>query len=416
MQSREGAVRRALMEHQAGVLAWEVRRLEHTNQMAEAQATRYQKEAEEVKALRLVAQQAAEQKAELAESQGRIKQLESMVADLGSREGRLLSQIESTESEKSRLRKDRDLANQQVDALRRENKTLSTTAETWSQAKSLLANALERPHLEDPSEMAEWIQKLVSSIKHKDEELRIIKEEMREVNTGMERELSRVAADRDTYKARLDEADRGMTQERSVAQKLGQMEEREKVSWSQVLATDETDHVLVQRLTETVKHLESENAQMHAALATAENQAWSRAATVSNGDTKRLEALRREMDANDVIIEDLWTILPTPASRRATGLIDVVSDKIKPSVVSPATECKPEALRALCEPAPALQREDYAGVQETARRVRTLIEDSRAIFERAIQAGKERELFKSNTARAQRLIEESQSSLATYQR
>lgn len=182
------------------------------------------------------------------------------------------------------------------------------------------------------------------------------------------------------------------------------------------MAIDKIDLDPIQRLTETVNQLESENAQMHAALATAENQAWNRAATVSNGDTKRLEALRREMDANDVIIGDLWTILPTPASRRSTGLIDVVSDKIKPSVISPATECKPEALRALCEPAPAPQREDYAGVQETVRRVRTLIEDSKAIFERAIQAGKERELFKSNAARAQRLIEGSQSSLATYQR
>lgn len=230
MQSREGAVRRALMEHQAGILAWEVRRLEHSNHISEARATRYQKEAEEVKELRTVAQQAAEQKVQLAESQSCNKQLESMIAELRSREERLLGQIESAESEKSGLRKDRDLANQKLDSLRRENQTLLTQAEMWTKTKSLLANALEQPRMEDPSEITESIRKLVSSIKHKDEELRVIKEEMREVNMGMERELSRVATDRDAYKARLEEADRDVVHGRSVAQKLGQMEEREKVS------------------------------------------------------------------------------------------------------------------------------------------------------------------------------------------
>lgn len=230
MQSREGAVRRALMEHQAGVLAWEVRRLEHINRISEERATRYQKEAEEVKELRLVAQQVTEQKAQLAESHERIKRLESMVVDLGSKEGRLLSQVESLESEKNSLRKDRDLANQKSDALRRENKTLLTQGETWSQTKALLTNALDQPRLEIPSEMAEYIRKLISATKHKDEELRVLKEEMREVNMGMERELSRVAADRDTFKARLENMDREAVQDRSVTHRLGQMEEREKVS------------------------------------------------------------------------------------------------------------------------------------------------------------------------------------------
>lgn len=155
---------------------------------------------------------------------------------------------------------------------------------------------------------------------------------------------------------------------------------------------------------------------MHAALAIAENQAWNRAANTSGEDTKRLEALRRDMAVNDVVIGDLWTLLPTPASRRATGLIDAVTDKIKPNITSPAMECKAESLRGLCEPAPATRREEYAGVQEAVRRVKTLIEDSKVVVERTIQAGKERELFKSNTARAQRLIEESQASLMTYQR
>lgn len=165
-----------------------------------------------------------------------------------------------------------------------------------------------------------------------------------------------------------------------------------------------------------MERLEKENAEMHAALAIAENQAWNRAASTLGEDSKRLVALRREMDANDVVMEDLWTILPTPASRRATGLIDAVSDKIKSNVSSPTTDCKAESLRGLYEPAPPTRREDYAGVQEAVRRVKTLIEDSKVVVERTIQAGKERELFKSNTARAQRLIEESQGSLITYQR
>lgn len=156
---------------------------------------------------------------------------------------------------------------------------------------------------------------------------------------------------------------------------------------------------------------------MHAALAAAENQAWTRAAkSTSDEAASRLRALRAEMDAQDVVMEELWTILPTPASRRATGLVDAVTDQLTPQVSSPAMECRPEALRGLYSPAPPAGQEGYAGVQETARRVRTLIEDSKVIVERAVQAGKERELFKNNLARAQRLVEEGHMSLATYQR
>jgi hypothetical protein len=156
---------------------------------------------------------------------------------------------------------------------------------------------------------------------------------------------------------------------------------------------------------------------MHAALAAAENQAWNRAAnTSSNESASRLKALRAEMEAQDVVMEELWTVLPTPASRRATGLVDAVTDQLSSQVSSPATECRPEALRGLFSPAPLSGQEGFAGLQETVRRVRTLIEDSKVIVERTVQAGKERELFKNNHARAQRLMEESHASLATYQR
>ncbi|GHJ89221.1 hypothetical protein NliqN6_5623 [Naganishia liquefaciens] len=396
LQSREGALRRALMEHQAGALAWEVRRLEKVNQTLEETASRLRKEAEEANEFRHLARQ---QKDQLKQCDERVVHLESVAADLAAKEEKYLATLDILESEKATWREDRGVLEQQTETLRRENKELSKHADTWSRTKPLLASAFGLSPAGDMTEVAEAAQKLAAAVKRKDEELGILKDEMREVTRGMERELSKVAADRDAYKAKIDEIAKGIaSDERSANNKLAEVDKRNN------------------ELSKTMERLEKENAEMHAALAIAENQAWNRAASTSGEDTKRLEALQREMDANDVVIENLWMILPTPASRRATGLIDAVTDKIKPNVTFPATDCKAEALRGLCEPAPPTRREDYSGVQETVRRVMTLIEDSKVIIERTIQAGKERELFKNNTTRAQRLIEESQASLLTYQR
>ncbi|KAJ9108947.1 hypothetical protein QFC21_000269 [Naganishia friedmannii] len=399
LQGREGAMRRALMEHQAGVLAWEMRRLESVNQVAEEKATRFQKEAEDAKELRVIAQRVHQQEKQLKDYSGRIQQLGATITDMGEKERNLHAKFEALELEKKHWQMQSASLSHENEILRKQNEASKTKEDIWSQARPMLAHALGVSTSLGVAEMAEAAKELRSTAVRKEAELRAVKEELREVNMGMENELNRVATDKDAYKVRIEE----------LEHELG--ESKRSISRSADLESSVKQHV------DKINLLESENAQMHAALAAAENQAWNRAAiSSSNEAASRLKALRADMEAQDVVMEELWTILPTPASRRATGLVDAVTDQLNPQVTSPAVECRPEALRGLYSPAPPAGQEEYAGIQETVRRVRTLIEDSKVIAERTVQAGKERELFKSNLARSQRLMEESHASLATYQR
>ncbi|KAJ9125441.1 hypothetical protein QFC22_000402 [Naganishia vaughanmartiniae] len=399
LQGREGSMRRALLEHQAGVLAWEMRRLEALNQIAEEKANKYQKEAEEAKELRVVAQRVHQQDKQLKDYSGRVQQLGATLAEISGRERNLLAKMEALELEKKHWQNQSASLVQENDVLRRQSATSEKQDDNSSQARQMLAQALDVSPSFSVAELADAVKQLKLSATHNEKELRVAKEEMREVSMGMENELNRVATDKDAYKARIEELEREIGESKRSMSRSAELE------------------ASVKKHLDKINALESENAQMHAALAAAENQAWDRAAnSSSNESATRLKALRAEMEAQDVVMEELWTILPTPASRRATGLVDAVTDELNPKVTSPAMECRLEALQGLYSPAPPDQREDYAGVQETVRRVRTLIEDSKVIAERTVRAGKERELFKNNLAKSQRLLEESHARLAAYQR
>lgn len=216
------------MDHQAGALAWEVRRLEKLNQTSEENAARFRREAEEANELRHLAKQ---QKDQLKQCSERILHLESVAAELAAKEEKYLARLDSFESEKAIWRKDRDNLDQQADTLRREKQELSKHAETWSRATPILASAFGLSQVGDPAEVVEAAQKLASSVRRKDEELGILQGEMREVTIGMERELSKVAADRDAYKAKVDEIEKGIVgKERSAFHKLTEAEKRNNAS------------------------------------------------------------------------------------------------------------------------------------------------------------------------------------------
>lgn len=228
LQSREGALRRALMEHQAGALAWEVRRLEKLNHTSEENAAKFRKEAEEANELRHLAEH---QKDQLKQCSERILHLEAVAAELAAKEEKYLANLDSFESEKATWRKDRGTLDQQADTLRRENKELSNHADAWSRANPILASAFGLSQVGDPAEVVEAAQRLASSVRRKDEELEILKDEMREVTIGMERELSKVAADRDAYKAKVDEIQKDIVgEERSAINKLKEVEKRNSAS------------------------------------------------------------------------------------------------------------------------------------------------------------------------------------------
>ncbi|KAJ9093603.1 hypothetical protein QFC19_008270 [Naganishia cerealis] len=396
---------------------WE--QVEEWKKIVEEKAARFEKEAGEVKELRVVAQRVQQQDKQLKNYFNQIQQLESAFTEVSAKERILLRKVEELELEKERLQNHSALLSQEIEVLRKETVASKRQEDTWSQAMPILARALNVPQSSNLAEMADTANRLRSTVARKEEELNVAREEMREVSMGMEKELSRVATDKDAYKARIEELEHGIGEsKRSMGPRTVDLEVSLKVRRRQVQDGLWFNLILhVQQQADKIESLESENAEMHAALATAENQAWNRAATSSsNEDSTRLKALRTEMEAQDVLMEELWTILPSPASRRATGLVDAVTDQLKFEVSSPGLECRPEALRGLFSPAPPTRQEDFAGVQETVRRVKTLIEDSKLIVERTVQAEKERELHKHNAARATLLMEKHNASLTTYQR
>jgi chromosome segregation ATPase len=220
LQGREGAMRRALMEHQAGVLAWEMRRLEAASQAAEEKAARFQKEAEEAKELRVIAHRVHQQEKQLKDYLSRMQQLGATITDISGRERSLLAKVEALDHEKKHCQNQSASLSQENEMLRKQDAASRKREDEWSRAMPMLAQILNVPSSLSFAEMTEAVKALRSSATRKEEELRVAKEEMREVNMGMENELNRVATDKDVYKVRIEELEREiMERKRSVSRR-----------------------------------------------------------------------------------------------------------------------------------------------------------------------------------------------------
>lgn len=90
---------------------------------------------------------------------------------------------------------------------------------------------LQRDDLQQPGEFIEVVKKLRADVKRKDEELAVVKSEMREVGMGMEDELRRVATDRDALLAQVEQLNRGAGKEdQAKARQIAEYEQRLLVS------------------------------------------------------------------------------------------------------------------------------------------------------------------------------------------
>jgi hypothetical protein len=167
--------------------------------------------------------------------------------------------------------------------------------------------------------------------------------------------------------------------------------------------------------------LESENSSLKRALSEAETVVVKRKSLAENNAPSpdqqvKIAALRAELDAQDGFMEEIWRMLPTATARLETGLVERDTQKLKSQVLSPSVEINFESLRALYQYPDSTANERYSGPSDIVKRVKTMIEDGQTLVERVIRAGKERDLLKSNAVRAQRLVEEGQTNLKTYQR
>lgn len=167
--------------------------------------------------------------------------------------------------------------------------------------------------------------------------------------------------------------------------------------------------------------LENENSSLKRALNEAETaiiqQKSALAVTATSSDhAAKVETLRRELDSQDALMEEIWALLPVTHARLQTGLVDRSTNKLKDQVVSPSVDIDFEALRTLYSSSPHPNEERYSGPEHIVNKIKMLMEDGQVLVERVIRSGKERELLKSNALRAQKLVEEGQANLKTYQR
>ncbi len=158
--------------------------------------------------------------------------------------------------------------------------------------------------------------------------------------------------------------------------------------------------------------MDLENASLKRALAETE-----KATTTRSQPVELVTDRSGDSNASDSILNELWKLLPASDARQASGLIERDSQKLKSQIVSPSVDLDFEALRKLYQsPVSPSKSSTYDDANAIVQRVKWMLEDGQVLVERVIRAGKERETLKSNAVRAQRLVEESQSSLSTYQR
>lgn len=135
------------------------------------------------------------------------------------------------------------------------------------------------------------------------------------------------------------------------------------------------------------------------------------------------------------ILMPLWTVLPSPEARAAkfsrggerslrtnSPTLSPVSPKPTPPATS-VSELDVRSLKSLYDPrsgspnpATGATPGSHFSVEAFAQRVQALIQDDRALIERLIRFAQAHDLLKKNAERAQKLAQESNQALETYQK
>lgn len=394
LRDREATLRRTLNEHWAGVMAWEVRRVEKVSQLAETRLAKV-----EQTLLKLEAK-AGLQKEELRQRDSQLKrtkeQLEGREDEIRTLANRFVALEQRKDELERNAKADQHRWTIECERLEKAIEQGTNAASTWDTSKPQLARALGLERLDTVSDAVHAIKKLNTDVKRKDEEVKVMKDEVREVSMGLEAEVTRVAQERDMLRMKLEQITGSSTRSDREHQKRN----------------EELQMTLMQHQ-KRVSDLETELSKARGAVQDADAANKARVASPDPQQTRLIEQLRKELDMRDVVLGDLWTILPSAKGRESTGLVELSTGNLKEHVASPSVDLNLESLKALFMS--SSDSEPYRGIQPLNEKVRRLLEDGKIVVERAIRAGKERELLKSNASRAQKLVEDSQKNLATYQ-
>ncbi|KAL7423756.1 hypothetical protein Q5752_001339 [Cryptotrichosporon argae] len=455
LRDREASLRQRLMEHWSGVMAWEVRRLERVSADA---LSRARDPAQEAEMARRLAQLESSAKAAAA----RADELETIVERRTTRADELEEvvlemkrQERATEDELAGLHAAHGALMREKDAWAKERAGFVAEREQWvadhtalvaqHQAAARAVRALEadaRAHDEhrlkleverdaardsvgrasavdraiaervrvglaavlgrpvDDANMARAVEDIQALVGKKDGEVARLKQEVEELNRGLEEEVRRATGDRDAWKGRAEGA------EKKARDELAAMEKQLKAYADKVSDLGLRNESLASSL-----------AVAQAALSSPPPPAAARPPAVAASET-RVASLNAELDSITAHFSALWAALPSPDARAAAGL--GASSSSSSSSSSSAVASSPLSPRP--DPAALLRMYDapsagaFGGVDALAARVREAVSDARRLAEHLAASEREKERHKANAAKAARLVDDSRRSLETYQR
>ncbi|WWC68630.1 uncharacterized protein I206_102561 [Kwoniella pini CBS 10737] len=426
LQDREAALRRRLMEHWSGVMAWEVRRLERTS--AETQA-RYDKQSIKINNLK---DREVELIRQTTDKVNRVQELEEMVIEMGRRERAIEEEARDLDQYRSKLEQEREGFLAEREAYQGERDSWTAEKRLWDKERSAWEDE-RRNWVEERANLIGDRQRLVESsqtsakdqatmdqirlslgsllgrkmgsvgeheilpalnevqglISRREKEVVSLRDEMREVNMGLEEELRRVGEDRDTWRNRVDQDEVARREENIALTKK------------------------IRNQQEQINDLSLRNESLSSSLQAAQT-AVSSISSDSN-QTKvlqaKVEGLSSELESIAAQFNSIWSILPPPSKRMQAELIEPRTGNSNSSLASPSKALNFAALQDLYQP----HHEQVGDINETLSRIRGVVEDSKILVQRTIKMGQERELLKGNAAKAKKLVEESAKSLETYQ-
>ena len=251
LREREAALRQRLMEHWSGVMAWEVRRLERTSSEAQARYTRQQRQVNVYKEREdAIRRQFTSLEDDLHRKTGRVGELEQVVEEMGRRERAIGDEIRQLDEERGVLEKERQgwsgekqSFSQERERWQSERQTFENERRHWQQEKERLVSekqdaardkqrALDTGRMSDQdkitmdrlrsglggllgrktgtvgeAEVVDAMDQVKNLVERMEKQITTLKDEMNEVNMGLEEEVRRIGKDRDAWKAKVDKAE-----------------------------------------------------------------------------------------------------------------------------------------------------------------------------------------------------------------
>ncbi|CAD6568071.1 MAG: hypothetical protein TREMPRED_004251 [Tremellales sp. Tagirdzhanova-0007] len=422
LRDREAVLRRQLMEHWSGVMAWEVRRLERRAASTQSRNDRQsQRIATNKDRERKLYGQIQAFESALEQKIGRMGEMEERVEEMRRREraseeevlelDRLKRELEREKEgwmgeksmmekdqqswgkeriayhgERQRWRMEKEKLLEEKEAMMRERQTLMENGRMSNQdqvkmerLRVVLGGMLGRKGGLGEADVVGAVEEARKLLEMRENEVVRLKEDMREVNLGLEEEVRRLSIDRDGWKGRVERAEQGRKE----------------------------DH------TEQISDLNLRNESLSTSLVAAQSAVSEMPYTSASHVAlqNRVDALTTELESIAGQFNEVWSLLPHPSRRVDAELIDRRTGASNTTLMSPSKAVDFGALQSVYVPT----TEKFSGIDEMLNRIRGMVDDGRLLVERVVRLGKERELLKSNATKAKKLVEDSRHSLETYQ-